>query len=1172
MQGFNRITSLALLLVAAFTAGFSAMARAQVTSPEPGLWAFASDNGNWGGAGMGTSHQAEETYWIEKRFDVPAALLAKTRVARLRVYMAVYDYSIYGATDKKQNGLDESFELVVNGQSQKYQDDDPRLPSIPVGTHNLEWHWHDFLVPVEHLKAGSNTFLIRKLPIGKDHNDDFIYIGIDPTVSNGNSRMSVDGGKTWEARSLNKIDAHGEYMIRLLLSERETKAVAHWTPRGSDDSQKLLAYVAAKATAPQFEAELDTSRIDSNQSFTATLSYAGTTAPQVQWLDDARKPFVISGEASDGKIAFSFPATRRLPVSVEVSGAAVTAFDVAYVAAPAMPEEDRVDMAPRLAAAKGKPSQRPPAARRTADGFILENSLLQARFSTKPKLQLVSLRHELLQKDILSQPALTRLFLIENDGRRFGADDWQVRAVRPLAAPQKGFAVELALPQYNLSAELTAAIDHGFKGSSPNIAGLRFGLQITNVGETEQTWKTAFPHLAGLQLSSRLEDDYYLFPYHGGLIGNLSAHLHTNYGDESAWWQMIDLYSTTGGAGISLRVDDKTGLYKSPALLKSNGIGVRAGIPYTVRKEVLDPAMMWQQSLALEKGTAMTWEYLRRTRAPQTSFSPPDAVIEMHDGDWKTPMQEYSRWAHHAWQWRPWPSKLHDVWNIVAPGWGQTPLFKDGKYRTDYINDKAEISELMSWWEWSEKGPWRVPMDRLAEGLGEEFFKEYASYWVQDPATGKLKYPLNRGDYVGSYNTAWGGLPALREHIEAIRRGGQLATLYTDPILADDNTELGHEYGPTYGVMNPFWKPHGYASEKKTPGGYVGNYGSYNMCPDNAWYQDFLVGQMTQIIKDTGADGIRLDEYGNPGYTCFNPQHKHIFAEPRHNAWLQAVGLACEKIRAGLDKIRPDILLMSEHSGHDYMAKALDGAIDYESSLYTLPVLRPVPLTVFRFYFPEHKLYDLDYKNTPHGAEWRFWNAVGSFEPIHPPRYHRILKENGDAFGIVNPEALIPTLIPRIYANRFSTQNKQITLLYSDRRFTVDAPLLKVSSDANQHFFDLLNGRELIPQNGAIRMKLRPDAVACIARLPRVLEIAPQGADRRVTVSGDLKNALLILCAADGTPIKELKATPTVTFSLEPQMPEGKGADGKAYAVKLQPTYVKLLRGKYLLDAVQLAK
>jgi hypothetical protein len=37
-------------------------------------------------------------------------------------------------------------------------------------------------------------------------------------------------------------------------------------------------------------------------------------------------------------------------------------------------------------------------------------------------------------------------------------------------------------------------------------------------------------------------------------------------------------------------------------------------------------------------------------------------------------------------------------------------------------------------------------------------------------------------------------------------------------------------------------------------------------------------------------------------------------------------------------------------------------------------------------------------------------------------------------------------------------------------------------------------------------------------------------------------------------------------------MPEGKGADGKAYAVKLQPTYVKLLRGKYLLDAVQLAK
>ena len=53
------------------------------------------------------------------------------------------------------------------------------------------------------------------------------------------------------------------------------------------------------------------------------------------------------------------------------------------------------------------------------------------------------------------------------------------------------------------------------------------------------------------------------------------------------------------------------------------------------------------------------------------------------------------------------------------------------------------------------------------------------------------------------YNTDWGGLPALKKELQAIRDGGQVPMFYTDPILADDNTELGHKYGPKYGVMNP---------------------------------------------------------------------------------------------------------------------------------------------------------------------------------------------------------------------------------------------------------------------------------------------------------------------------------------------------------------------------------
>src|SRR5690606_8306669 len=161
----------------------------------------------------------------------------------------------------------------------------------------------------------------------------------------------------------------------------------------------------------------------------------------------------------------------------------------------------------------------------------------------------------------------------------------------------------------------------------------------------------------------------------------------------------------------------------------------------------------------------------------------------------------------------------------------------------------------------------------------------YKSYWVINPATGDLEYPLNRGDY--QYNTDWGGLPALKNILQEIRDGGQMPMFYTDPILADDNTELGNKYGPKYGVMNPTWKD-GY-NVPLNPPGYVASYGGWCMDLDTQWYQDFLVQQTTRIVRDTGVDGIRFDEFGHRGYTCSNPQHEHLFAEPGHNAWLQAV-------------------------------------------------------------------------------------------------------------------------------------------------------------------------------------------------------------------------------------------------------------------------------------------
>ena len=85
-------------------------------------------------------------------------------------------------------------------------------------------------------------------------------------------------------------------------------------------------------------------------------------------------------------------------------------------------------------------------------------------------------------------------------------------------------------------------------------------------------------------------------------------------------------------------------------------------------------------------------------------------------------------------------------------------------------------------------------MDQIKEKLGETLYNGAKNYWVINPATRELEYPLNRGDY--EYNTDWGGLPALKKTLQTIRDGGQMPWFYTDPLLADDNTELGHKYGP----------------------------------------------------------------------------------------------------------------------------------------------------------------------------------------------------------------------------------------------------------------------------------------------------------------------------------------------------------------------------------------
>jgi hypothetical protein len=1124
----------------------------RVTQPQTGVTEIADDNGNWGGLSTGTSHQNDADYQTEKTIVIPASALQNAQAARLRVFMVLQDYS-FANPAKKANGLDESFELVVNGKAQVFRDDDPRFSSRVNPRDPLNWAWTDFEIPVADLRAGENTFVFRKLP--SENNDDYLYIGVDNSVPTKHSRVSFDGGKTWKSDALNKVGARGEYMVRLLLLEKPVAASANWDAQQKISEQNILGYAGRSAQNDQtvLRMELDETQFDSGQPLSLSLNFEGAP-PRIEAHDNLQRPIKIAPKITGNQLEWKTGARHFAPVLIKVIGGKSQQFsNVRFdyqtpVGTTESTPDAPTDMAPRMAAPRGKRVNRKPVARLEGDGFILENATLSARFESKPRLRLLSLHNEFADKNILVQPALTHLFLIEKNGKRFGAEDWQVTKLGVL--PAGSVRADLVLPGENLSAIWTVAIDEN---------GLSFALDVKNTAPQAQTWKTAFPQIGGLEISDNAEDDYYLFPYYEGLISNKNTALRTFYGGDSAWWQMTDLFSPTRGAGVALRCLDEAGWFKGIAFQKgADNIKLPQSQP-RLSAQLMDDALGWDKTLPPSEGAAMAFEYLSRTREAGKNFAPPNARLEMHAGDWKAPMQEYSRWAHRVWQWQNSDENLKDVWQFASIGWNpenkiQPEMFDGKKWRSDHFKDQVQAYELVAWWEWSDSAPWKVPLDQAREKLGDKAVNRYQyAFEAVDLANGKTQYIFNRGDY--DYHQSWGGLEGLRGYVRELQSKNLLATLYTDPLLVDDSTRLA-KFAPQYAVMNPRWKD--IYEVPLNPSGYVAPYMSWTMCVDTAWYQKFVPEQATRIARDTGVDGIRFDEYGighRPG-ACFNPKHQHLFAEPGHNETLKAEALMCRNTQDAIEKFNPDFVLTAEYTGYDYLAATLEGALNYTIFQHNDEALRPVPLSVFRFYFPQHKLYMLQTVTDPKVKQFAFWNTMGTFLRFYEKPYLKVLEENGDAFNSKNVETLAPTKRARLYANRFHSGEKTVTLLYNARRFTIDGAALAIEPNANFHFFDLLNNREISPENNALDLQLHPNETAAVARLPRVLRLEKTATGVVASATKIAAQSTLILCDANG---EELWRAPMTakTMVLPNELPKGAVA-------------VKLLDGKYLLDALEL--
>lgn len=1164
-----------LLAAGGFAWGVEAAGSPVLEQIHPGAWMVYNDSGNWGGASMGTSHQTGPEYHTRKTLDlsvVPEELWRKIKVARVRVFFAIQDYS-WATPGLPANGLDESFEVVVNGRARRYGTADG-FEGRSSGQEPLRWRWTDFAVPLDAITRGPNEIVFRKLPAeGKPKTDDYIYIGIDNTVEHGTSAVSFDGGASWTSEKLNAIDAHGEYMVRLVLVTTSLATQVVWGPPRTTtvtqpawrsalhDPEGLVGFCEADgpgrtAKGPWVPAGssarlwIEREAVDPLEPVVATVEYEGTP-PILSWLDDNSKPVAAESTLGEGTVSSRVTAPRRVPRLLRVAApkdAPITLRNVALTLSMAYMRPPVIDMCPRVVVPSCRPVAKPAICRKDGNVLILGDAHLTARFACDDGLRLQSITTGYTDRPLLpsipnetATAQASHLFLIEVDGKRLGSGDFTVNRLTTHSKPM-GFEAELLLLELRMAATLTA--------ETAGQGRLRLGLRLSNRGETPVQVKTAFPHIAGL------EADYYLFPYCGGIIADVPTYLRTAYGENTAWWQMIDVFRPAEGCGLSVRIEDEAGGYKCPVLRKGDRYDDEYGRDEAGR--LMDPGALWKRSLAPAPGVSLGFEYLRRTVAAGAALQLPPAVLGVHEGDWHNALAEYAKWAHHVWKWRPYPGALADWWNVTAPGWGQSPLVDEkGQWRTDYLTEQCGVAEMMSWWEWSDLGPWRVEMnlETLPKTLGEALFARYKPYWVMDPVAKRLRYPLNRGDY--AYNETWGGLEAFRKHVEVCKDRGTLPGVYIDGMLACDTTDVGHNFGPIYGAVNPYWEDS--LKCPLNPKGYVAAYASWNMCCDTEWWADYLSRCVARIFRDTGIRYLRIDEFGHAGYPCFSDKHKHLFSpEPGLNAWLQGCAEICKRAHALMDRIRPDLALTTEFPGNDHLAANLDGSIVYEVGYHALPV-RPVVCNLLRFYFPECKPFDLDYKNTPHGQEVKLWNGMGAFGSRYSLRYQRLLRENADAFGYGRVEALVPTLQGRVYLNRFSAADKQITVVLNARPYPVGGPLVELALRKGRHCVDLLRGVELKPerqgQRWVVGERLESSDIAVLADLPLLAQARVEGTRIHVTLPCLMPNLQVVLSDLDNQCLDEAPGAATVTLTAPEEAAKG-------------PLVVKLFRGKYLADLI----
>lgn len=562
--------------------------------------------------------------------------------------------------------------------------------------------------------------------------------------------------------------------------------------------------------------------------------------------------------------------------------------------------------------------------------------------------------------------------------------------------------------------------------TEPAEIGLR--ARLDTGGRDRTKTRFLFPEVSGVTLGGSLSDLSVWSPRRGDVITNELVSLREPYAGAGNPFQIVGAFDPRQGTGLYLMTEDLTGIARF----------------YQVQKS--------------PEGARLAVEY-----SPTTDGDLPRTLLGFNQGDWHAQLERYRKWVG-TWYKPAAPRKqwFYDIFSFRQQFLHFALPKKSGMFdpdtRTFHLQDALAKDE---------------------QAFGEVDYLHLFD-WGWDPVHGRC------GDYL-----PWdylGGADNFRRAVAGVQATKPVG-LYIEGILMEPTSNIGKAHGAEWQMLDSQLKPYPHFAP------------SLNMCSWVKPWQDYLSDTYQRVQRETGAKGYYIDEYGFQDYnrSCYSSAHGHpVPSTP--------VGGELQMTRLIRQKLGPEAAIYTEESPTDVTSQFQDGSFTYNIS--SVPdVWSPTHVNLYRFAFPHFKTIEIITCDRPLGSNVEavrriLFNGEAIWIEGDPQAWfsrpvreqiqlnHRVMRANRQCFSSLHVEALVPTLIEGVYANRFSERpdllGKTCWTVYNTNQRTLRGEVIAVEHAPGAQYLDEITGKPLktrvAGKTAYVTLDLAPRDVAVISR------------------------------------------------------------------------------------------